>query len=60
VASPVRFAVVKKMLEARGFFLHHTSGSHFVFKSAAGRRFVVPVHQNQVKGAYVKQIEKLA
>jgi len=57
--SPVRFAVVQKMLQAKGYFLHHSCGSHFTFKTADGRCFIVPVHHNQVKAIYVKQIEKL-
>lgn len=59
MASPVRFAVVIKMLQAKGYFLHRSSGSHFIFKTGDGRRFIVPVHHNQVQGVYVKQIEKL-
>jgi predicted RNA binding protein YcfA (HicA-like mRNA interferase family) len=59
MAAPVRLAVVTHMLKQKGFFLHHVSGSHHVFKNAAGRPFIVPVHKNQVKFVYVKQIEKL-
>jgi len=55
----VRFALVIKMLQAKGYLLHRSSGSHFTFKAADGRRFIVPVHHGQVKGIYVKQIEKL-
>jgi predicted RNA binding protein YcfA (HicA-like mRNA interferase family) len=59
MAAPVRFAVVVHLLKQKGFFLHHARGSHHSFRNAEGRVFVVPVHKNQVKGIYVKQIEKL-
>jgi predicted RNA binding protein YcfA (HicA-like mRNA interferase family) len=59
MASPVRLAVVTKMLQEKGFFLHHVSGSHHVFKRADGQRVVIPVHHNLVKDAYVRQIKKL-
>jgi len=57
--SPVRLAVVVQLLKRKGFFLDHVRGSHHVFKNSAGRLFIVRVHKGQVKGAYVKQIEKL-
>jgi len=55
----VRLAIVVKTLKRKGFFLDHVKGSHHVFKNAQGRAYTVPVHHNQVKYVYVKEIEKL-
>jgi predicted RNA binding protein YcfA (HicA-like mRNA interferase family) len=57
--SPVRFGVVVKMLKQKGFCLSHVKGSHHIFKNTEGRTYTVPVHKNQVKHVYVKEIEKL-
>jgi predicted RNA binding protein YcfA (HicA-like mRNA interferase family) len=59
MASEMRFADVQKMLQARGYFLHRTAGSHFIFKKPGIGSFAVPVHHGKVKAVYVKQIEKL-
>jgi len=59
MAGEMRFSEVQKMLEAKGFFLHHISGSHHVFKNGVGGRFTIPVHHGKVKPVYVRQIEKL-
>ena len=57
--SPVRYAVVSKMLKDKGFHLRHVRGSHHRFENSKGQVVVVPVHHNLVKAIYVKQIEKL-
>lgn len=59
MAGEMRFPEVRKMLEARGYFLHRTTGSHHVFKKPGAGSFVLPVHHRKVKLVYVKQIEKL-
>ena len=61
MASEMRLAEVRKMLEAKGYYWHRTSGSHHVFKKPGpvGGMFAVPVHNGKVKPVYVKQIEKL-
>lgn len=59
MASPVRLAVVVHMLKQKGFFLDHVKGSHHVFKDARGRHFTVPVHNQQVRAVYVREIQKL-
>lgn len=33
-----------RVLERRGFALSRSSGSHHIFKNAAGKRITVPVH----------------
>jgi predicted RNA binding protein YcfA (HicA-like mRNA interferase family) len=57
--SPVRFAVVVKMLKEKGYYFDHVRGSHHIFKNMFGHAFNVPVHHNQVKYIYVRQIEKI-
>lgn len=49
--SPVRFAVVKKLLESKGYSLDHFSSSHAIFKKAGVKNQVVTVHHNMVKHA---------
>lgn len=57
--SEVRFAAVKKMLEAKGYLLHRTRGSHHVFKKPGVGTFAVPVHHGKVKPIYVQKIKDL-
>jgi predicted RNA binding protein YcfA (HicA-like mRNA interferase family) len=63
--SPVRFAVVKKLLEQKGYRLDRISGSHHIFKKPGAEPEPepepesIPVHHNLVKASYVKRIEKL-
>jgi predicted RNA binding protein YcfA (HicA-like mRNA interferase family) len=59
VPSPVRFAVVAKMLKDKGYYLRYVRGSHHRFENSKGQVVVVPVHHNLVKAIYVKQIENL-
>ena len=55
----MRFSEVRKLLEAKGYFLHRTTGSHHIFRKPGVGRYTVPVHHGKVKPVYVKQIEKL-
>lgn len=57
--SPVRFAVVVKMLKEKGYYFAHVNGSHHIFKNNLGHAFSVPVHRNLVNHVYVRQIEKI-
>jgi predicted RNA binding protein YcfA (HicA-like mRNA interferase family) len=59
VPSPLRLAVVVKMLKEKEFFLDPIKGSHHVFKDARGRTYTVPVHNKRVNAVYVKEIQKL-
>ena len=56
MASPVRFAVVRAVLEAKGYVLTRISGSHHIF-TKPGQPLVVsvPVHRGMVKHAYYKK-----
>lgn len=57
--SEMRFAEVRKALEAKGYFRHRIAGSHHVFKKPGVGSFVLPVHAGKVKAVYGKQIKKL-
>ena len=56
--SPVRFAVVKKLLESKGYQLVRVAGSHHVFEKTGVRPQIVPVHHNQVKYGYFRNAQK--
>jgi len=48
------FADVRALLEAFGFVLDRTTGSHHIFERG-GAIFVLPVHNNRVKSVYVRR-----
>ena len=56
--SPVRFAVVKKLLESKGYLLERIEGSHHVFVKPGVRPQSVPVHHNQVLYVYYRKAQK--
>jgi predicted RNA binding protein YcfA (HicA-like mRNA interferase family) len=56
--SDVRFAVVRKLLESKGYKLARVSGSHYVFEKAGVRPQIVPVHHNQVKYGYYRNAQR--
>lgn len=56
--SPVRFAVVKKLLEDKGYALVRIEGSHHIFDKPGVRPLTVPVHRNQVNYAYFRKAQK--
>lgn len=57
--SPVRFAVVRRMLENAGWTFERISGSHHNFTKPGRRTYPVPVHKGKVDPVYVRAIEKL-
>jgi predicted RNA binding protein YcfA (HicA-like mRNA interferase family) len=59
MASELRFAEVRAMLVAKGYFLERIRGSHHYFKKTGGGSFAVPVHHGKVKPIYVSKIKKL-
>lgn len=59
MASDVRFAVVRSLLESRGWMLVRIRGSHHVFEKPASPLIVVPVHRGKVKHGYLRRIEKI-
>jgi predicted RNA binding protein YcfA (HicA-like mRNA interferase family) len=56
--SPVRFAVVRKLLESKGYTLERISGSHHKFTKPGQPHLSIPVHRNQVKHAYYRLAQK--
>jgi predicted RNA binding protein YcfA (HicA-like mRNA interferase family) len=59
MASPVRFAVLRKLLEKHGWALIRVNGSHHVFKKPGSPDVVIPVHGGKVKPFYVRQVTQL-
>jgi predicted RNA binding protein YcfA (HicA-like mRNA interferase family) len=59
MASPVRFAKVRKQLEAAGYRLVRVSGSHHIFERPGSPIVSIPVHGNKVKPHYATQVEKI-
>jgi predicted RNA binding protein YcfA (HicA-like mRNA interferase family) len=59
MAGDMRFPEVRKMLEAKGYFLKRVTGSHHIFKKHGCRSLPIPVHNGKVHPAYVRMIEKL-
>jgi predicted RNA binding protein YcfA (HicA-like mRNA interferase family) len=57
--SEVRFAEVRKLLEAKGYRLDRVRGSHHVFERPGSGIVIVPVHHGKVKYGYVRKIEKI-
>ena len=59
MASPVRFAEVKKLLEQNGWTLARVSGSHHIFtRPGEPRPFPVAVHKGMCKHAYYREAQK--
>jgi predicted RNA binding protein YcfA (HicA-like mRNA interferase family) len=57
--SPVRFALVRAMLESHGWNLIRISSSHHIFSKPGVGSTSVPVHGGKVKYAYVRKVKKL-
>ena len=57
--SPVRFAIVRRMLEEAGWSLARIAGSHHVFTKPGRRSYPLPVHRGKVNPEYVRAVEKL-
>ena len=56
--SPVRFPVVRRLLESKGYRLDRVSGSHHVFVKAGSPHVNIPVHRGQVKHVYYRQAQR--
>lgn len=56
--SPVRYAEIKRLLEAKGYTLDRVNGSHHIFIKPGVRSLSIPVHKNEVKHAYYRQAQK--
>ena len=59
VPSPVRFAEVKRLLEAHGWTLARIASSHHIFtKPGELQHLSISVHKGMVKYGYVREIKK--
>ncbi|HWB54457.1 MAG TPA: type II toxin-antitoxin system HicA family toxin [Tepidisphaeraceae bacterium] len=56
--APERFAVVRKILDDKGYVLARISGSHHIFTKAGQPHLSIPVHGGKVKAHYVRQAKK--
>lgn len=57
--SPVPFRKVRKQLEDANWYLDRISGSHHQFKhDLVDELLSIPVHKNQVKPYYAREVEK--
>jgi predicted RNA binding protein YcfA (HicA-like mRNA interferase family) len=52
--NDVSFDDLRQALEAEGFVLDHTTGSHHVFRASSGVKVVIPFAR-PVKAIYVRQ-----
>ena len=55
IPTPVRFAVVKKLLDSKGYRLERIEESHRIFVKPGVRPQSVPVHHNQVLYVYYRK-----
>ena len=58
----VKSSQLIRALERAGFFVHHTTGSHYVLKHPAKRdaRVVVPYHAGDIKRGTLRSILRQA
>lgn len=57
--SPIRFAEIRKQLEAAGYQLVRISGSHHIFDRPGGPVVSIPVHQGKVKAGYGRRVKRI-
>ena len=58
MASPVKYRVVHQMLKTNKWWLDRVRGSHHTYTNGT-RSYTFPVHQNEVKNVYVKEIKSI-
>jgi predicted RNA binding protein YcfA (HicA-like mRNA interferase family) len=58
MASEIRFAEIRKLLEQNGWTLGRISGSHHIFEKPGATLISIPVHHGKVKPAYVRKAQK--
>ncbi len=58
MASEIRFAELRQLLENNGWNLIRIRGSHHIFTRPNAPGFAIPVHRNKVKDVYRKEVEK--
>jgi len=57
--SPIRFAEIRKRLEAAGYRLVRIRGSHHIFDRPGGPLVSIPVHRGKVKSRYGGIVQKI-
>jgi len=58
MASEVRFAEIRKILEQHGWTFVRIRGSHHHFRGEGRPPIVIPVHRGRVKAVYVREVEQ--
>lgn len=56
--SPVPLPMFTRVAKHFGYELDHARGSHHVFRSWTGKKYVVPVHKNAIKAVYARNFIK--
>jgi predicted RNA binding protein YcfA (HicA-like mRNA interferase family) len=58
--STMRFSEVQLIIESHGFTHHqpHGGSSHHIFRKPGSELISIPVHGNQVKRIYLKDVAK--
>ena len=59
MARPVRFAKVRRELEAAGYKLVRISSSHHIFERPGKPIVSIPVHNQKVKPFYARQVQRI-
>jgi predicted RNA binding protein YcfA (HicA-like mRNA interferase family) len=59
MSSPIRFAKIRKQLEAAGYRLVRISSSHHIFERPGRPIVSIPLHNQKVKPFYARQVEKI-
>lgn len=58
--SEVRFAVLRRLLESKGWSLARVSGSHHIFeKDGEAQHLSIPVHRGKVKHVYARKVHQI-
>lgn len=58
MASEVRFADIRRLLERHGWTLVRINGSHHIFQGEDRPLVSIPVHGGRFQPQYVRQVEK--
>jgi predicted RNA binding protein YcfA (HicA-like mRNA interferase family) len=56
--SPVKYRIIHQMLTSNGWRLDRVKGSHHTYTDGS-QNYTFPVHHNEVKVVYVKEIKKI-
>lgn len=59
MAAEVRFSVLRKKLEAHGWTLARTRGSHHTLTKPGRRAVPIPVHRQKDDAVYARLVDKI-